>query len=808
MAGIAPAVDDTLHGGTDELETPVSSAKRKLGEAISPESTEVSGKTTTKRKKTHFIGRKKKGLKGIAKVYKAKQSNHNNSLLIENDGEYDDYDTADELPLSGLVRGQLDPEESKPQTRSSGRGRGRGTVKKARRRVSETVNSELFAAITTIRDDIATMKIDGSKRAETLTSVSNRLDKLSGDSMNKESFDNTFGKVVTRIERVVDGQRKSIVENKGSIEEQGVKLDEHEESLKHQKKKLDDHQTTLEVHDARLTALEEDIKGDLQHYKKRLDGLEFRIDRAVPPPPLLPTQGREEAAHGKQLIDSYASAVVNGVKRAYTPINDRTGLVPQAPPIDNKSIIIEGLYENPMENLEEVVFDLLSEIGIRMTDCDYDKVTRLGRWNPARQWPRPIKLELMTTHKRNKILASRDILRETDDYYNVRIQQDEPKKMRVGRAMLRQAANRARLEGKSVFQTHDYIEIDRKRYDINSIQVKDAAGEEKVKPKNDATYEAQGPRQLHQPDKGEDPPMYQGETHVKYAEDLCTLDTPYGLAFFSIRSQLSNFFPCAISFNGRNYKSVEHGYQAEKAICANDHARLVKILNAGTPGEAKRIGWYVVVSTKWSHVKREVMRGLLYAKFTQHEKLGYYLCSTKGKKLIEGSTDDYWGAGVPLHSKEMAEGSWDGRNELGRLLVSIRKELLQEREAALIPPMENNGRDDPMDINLISLDEDDENARRLVGVDMTRNTERKVPPTPLMLRQTTKSGAAPPPPPPPTDPSQQVNSVMAGQPTIVTALLDLIMRYSDPGRVTDKPPLPPPPGEPNAIGMKTADPNC
>ena len=446
----------------------------------------------------------------------------------------------------------------------------------------------------------------------------------------------------------------------------------------------------MEVHDVRLISLEKDIIDDMIHFKKRLDGIEYRIDKVVPPPVLLPNTLNEHRPL------TYAAVVSQNKEKAKHEF-------PTQQPPENKSIIIEGLTEYPLENLEEIVFELLREIGIRMTDCDYNKVERLGRWNQARQWPRPIKLELVTTHKKNKILATRDLLKETNDYYNVRIQADEPKRVRVGKAMIRQAAARARQEGKMVHQTQDSVVIDGTKYDIDSIQTLENGKDRRDRKNTRAPTVVKTGRPPHK-EKPYGASEGQSDTHLKYAENLCTLDTPYGLAFFTIRNRLSNFYPCEISVNGRLYQSVEHGYQAEKALCANDQARFHAILKAETPSLAKKIGSDVAVNVKWIHVKREVMRKLLYAKFTQHPELGEYLCSTKGRNLIEGSTDDYWGAGVPLHSKEMIEGDWLGRNELGRLLVSIRDELLQERDVKRVTTTESE-KMEQTDVNLINLED-------------------------------------------------------------------------------------------------------
>ena len=85
------------------------------------------------------------------------------------------------------------------------------------------------------------------------------------------------------------------------------------------------------------------------------------------------------------MLKAYAVAVL-GTPRGSTS-HDQTGnprIEPEHVP-KNKSILIAGLTEHPLENLEEMVFELLGELGVRMMDCDYNYnlVKRLGRWSPT-----------------------------------------------------------------------------------------------------------------------------------------------------------------------------------------------------------------------------------------------------------------------------------------------------------------------------------------------------------------------------------------------------------------------------------------
>jgi predicted NAD-dependent protein-ADP-ribosyltransferase YbiA (DUF1768 family) len=55
---------------------------------------------------------------------------------------------------------------------------------------------------------------------------------------------------------------------------------------------------------------------------------------------------------------------------------------------------------------------------------------------------------------------------------------------------------------------------------------------------------------------------------------------------------LSNFYPCKISYNGIEYPSVEHAFQAQKAD-NNETKKIVAKLQ--TAGQAKRFGKSIVM---------------------------------------------------------------------------------------------------------------------------------------------------------------------------------------------------------------------
>lgn len=125
---------------------------------------------------------------------------------------------------------------------------------------------------------------------------------------------------------------------------------------------------------------------------------------------------------------------------------------------------------------------------------------------------------------------------------------------------------------------------------------------------------------------------------------------------------LSNFYPSKITFEGIEYKTVEHAFQAAKSL---DNFERYTIAMMPTPGRAKQMGRSINLRADWEEVKESVMETCLREKFAIPE-FREKLLATGDEELIEGNTwnDRFWG---------VCNG--EGENKLGKLLMKIRKEL-------------------------------------------------------------------------------------------------------------------------------------
>lgn len=140
---------------------------------------------------------------------------------------------------------------------------------------------------------------------------------------------------------------------------------------------------------------------------------------------------------------------------------------------------------------------------------------------------------------------------------------------------------------------------------------------------------------------------------------------------------LSNFYFSPLFLEGKVWSTVEHYFQAAKVIpgLTTEIVRdfeLVEVLwselirECNSPGEAKRMGRKVPLRPSWDDMKLSVMEDALREKFKPDSDLASKLKATGEEELVEGNYwgDIFWG---------ICKG--EGQNNLGKLLMKIRKEL-------------------------------------------------------------------------------------------------------------------------------------
>lgn len=143
----------------------------------------------------------------------------------------------------------------------------------------------------------------------------------------------------------------------------------------------------------------------------------------------------------------------------------------------------------------------------------------------------------------------------------------------------------------------------------------------------------------------------------------------------------SQWWPGEFTEDGRAFASAEHYMMAHKAWLFGDEASAERILEAGHPAEAQRLGRRVLgfdEETWKAHRFAIVTRGNL-AKFGQHPELRRFLLGTRGKVLVEASPmDRIWGIGLGAEDPAAhSPAAWRGLNLLGFALMAARERLAE-----------------------------------------------------------------------------------------------------------------------------------
>lgn len=257
----------------------------------------------------------------------------------------------------------------------------------------------------------------------------------------------------------------------------------------------------------------------------------------------------------------------------------------------------------------------------------------------AKKKHRPILVKLLREEHQRYIYRNRNILRDTDEFSSVFINEDLP-----------QIIVQRRADVRSV-----YLNAIEKGHDAKMIGTKVIV---------DIPYKHRDLEKLPQGLK---------------LSDSKIVNVKGGLAFATANAYLSNFFRCDLEYNGLLFDSAERAYQFERCKRLGAPEIAQQVLDAKDAKACKQASWYVKSTPEWDAQKRGIMKEIVTEKFSQNDLLLESLLATGKKALIEATTDMFWGAATVIGSKLLKNGSWKGRNELGLILVEVREELKRER---------------------------------------------------------------------------------------------------------------------------------
>ena len=132
---------------------------------------------------------------------------------------------------------------------------------------------------------------------------------------------------------------------------------------------------------------------------------------------------------------------------------------------------------------------------------------------------------------------------------------------------------------------------------------------------------------------------------------------------------LSNFYPCTITYDGFEFKSLEAAFQAAKCTDLIERAMYQQL----QPAEAKKLGRKIALRDDWEDVKLSILTELVILKFVGNPELMGALLATGSAGLVEGNTwhDNFYGNCICNRCRDTI-----GLNHLGRILEQLRDRLL------------------------------------------------------------------------------------------------------------------------------------
>ena len=142
-------------------------------------------------------------------------------------------------------------------------------------------------------------------------------------------------------------------------------------------------------------------------------------------------------------------------------------------------------------------------------------------------------------------------------------------------------------------------------------------------------------------------------------------ERPYGV--------FSNLYRRPMIFEGENFLTAEHAYQAGKA---RKLAVKVWLMAAPSPSLLAMAahGLYSWdIAPGWSKGRRSRMLSVVRAKFQQHADLAEILIGTGTARLVEAGTEDN------AVNRRWGEVNGVGSNWLGEILMQVRAEISEKR---------------------------------------------------------------------------------------------------------------------------------
>lgn len=95
---------------------------------------------------------------------------------------------------------------------------------------------------------------------------------------------------------------------------------------------------------------------------------------------------------------------------------------------------------------------------------------------------------------------------------------------------------------------------------------------------------------------------------------------------------LGNYYEAPITYQGVTYSNNESAFQAQKVVSDELKQKFKKL----PPKDAKTLGNKVELRSDWEAVKVDIMKDIVYFKFTQNDNLKEKLLATGNAEITKG----------------------------------------------------------------------------------------------------------------------------------------------------------------------------
>lgn len=304
------------------------------------------------------------------------------------------------------------------------------------------------------------------------------------------------------------------------------------------------------------------------------------------------------------------------------------------------NLIFYNIPEQPRENTEQGILELLSAGGVNLNPRCIVRCHRLGQYRANQTRPIIVKFhhykdKMLVMEKRSAIMNACN--------FNLGVNEDFPREVQERRKIMMPIFHAA----KKLHQT------DKVRVSLNVDML--LVGNDKYTVENIEKL----PANLS-------------------PHSVATPQTEDTVAFFTKQSKLSNFYPCKFEINNVFYNSIEQWVSSQKALMFGDLNVHKTIMSETEPRRMKAMATSIKSydADRWRTEGPNITIRGLRAKFTQCQELGQILMNTGKRQIVEASPDTFWGIGVHVFSKNLFDQSkWTGKNIMGNSLMTIRSEL-------------------------------------------------------------------------------------------------------------------------------------